>query len=313
MNTGYQALRALPSTDLAFVVGIPALWVVGFVAFVIYCLIWGMPRSPRFDKLGRSRVVPRLFLEYGHFVLNAQVTFFMKVGITADMMTLLSLFLAIGGGVYLGMGRFCLGGWLMFLSFFCDAYDGMIARRSGTASMRGEYFDAFIDRYADLATGFGFAYYYKDDPIPLLIVALGIVGSGAMGYARAKGEAVGVDPNVGVMQRHERAVWIGVMTVFAPIAAPFMEPGVTHPRYYLSLFALTLVAIFTNYSAIWRALYVMKRLPRTQLEVVAKIVVPVEEAITAGSDSQNGHQNGHQTGHHGDQVSGTHKNGTTAS
>jgi CDP-diacylglycerol--glycerol-3-phosphate 3-phosphatidyltransferase len=210
-------------------------------------------------------------LEYGYMQLNWQTRVLIKLGFSANAITVLSLILATVGAYYLGIGRFFIGGWFMFLSFFCDAYDGLIARAMGTASVRGEYFDSFIDRYADIITSFGFLWYYKDDYLGASAVALGILGSAAMGYAKAKGEAVGVDPNVGIMQRHERGVWLGCFTTMAPLFAAFLEPDVAekyfrglggHPRYHAAIFALAVVGVLSNVSAVWRAAYVMKRLPR---------------------------------------------------
>ena len=83
-----------------------------------------------------------------------------------------------------------------------------------------------------------------------------------MGYARAKGKAVGIDPNVGWMARHERGVVLGTLTVLTPIATPFFEPGVAHPRHYLVWLAAALIALFTNMTAIWRAQFVMSRMER---------------------------------------------------
>ena len=229
MSDGRHALGALPTIEILLLLGIPAVWLVFLAYFIVACIVrQRVPRSARFEKMGRAKVVPRFFLEYGYWMLTWQTRIFMAVGLTANMMTMLSLVLAGGGAYYIALGRFCLGGWLMFVGFFCDAYDGIIARAQGTASARGEYFDSFIDRYADLVTGFGFLWYYRDDFFATLVVALGMIGSSAMGYARAKGEAVGVDPNVGVMQRHERAVWIGVTTVTGPIFAAYLEPEATY-------------------------------------------------------------------------------------
>jgi hypothetical protein len=64
------------------------------------------------------------------------------------------------------------------------------------------------------------------------------------------------------MARHERAAFMGTCTVFAPILAVFVENGATHPMYHLALFALVVVALFSNLAAIQRAAYVMKRMPR---------------------------------------------------
>jgi CDP-diacylglycerol--glycerol-3-phosphate 3-phosphatidyltransferase len=262
LTPGLHALGAMPRSELVPLIAVPAYF---FSFFFYFCFrsIWvPVPRSARFDKMGRAKVVPRFVLEYGYWMLNSQVKILLALGLSADAMTLLSLAFGALGAMYIGVGRFGLGGWLMFYSFFCDAFDGIIARKRGTASNRGEYFDAFVDRYADMITGFGFLYYYRNDAWPAAIVAMGMAGSAAMGYARAKGEAVGIDPNVGVMQRHERAAWIGVFTVLSPFVSAFVEPGASHPMFHLALFALLLVAILSNVSAVWRALYVLRRMPK---------------------------------------------------
>jgi hypothetical protein len=82
-----------------------------------------------------------------------------------------------------------------------------------------------------------------------------------MGYAKAKGEAVGVTSAVGWMQRHERCVYLIGGSVLAPIAASFIEPHAAHPEFHLCLGALGLVAVFANITAVWRTIYVMRRLP----------------------------------------------------
>lgn len=271
MHRGLDVLRTLPALEAVLLLGPPAFWVAGFVLWTLVCLARRrVPRSARFEKMGRAKVVPRFVLEYGYFMLGWQVRLLMAVGLTANAVTLLSLGLAAAGGWFLAQGRFLLGGWGMLGSFFCDAYDGLIARAQGTAGPRGEYLDSFIDRYADLLPGFGFLWYYRDDATATIVVALAMMGSSAMGYARAKGEALGIDPNVGVMQRHERGVWLGCLTVTAPIFAAFLEPSETraafagaggHPRYHVALFALALVALLANVSAFLRAAYVLKRLP----------------------------------------------------
>jgi phosphatidylglycerophosphate synthase len=261
-SQGIAALRSLPTLEFAALIGIPVYGLLFLAYFAIRCLFKGMPKSERFEKTGSSFILPRFLLEYGYWMLGQQVRALIALGFTANGVTVLSLISATAGAVALGMGRFGLGGWLMFFSFFCDAMDGMVARKLGTSSNRGEFFDSIIDRYADMVIGFGFLYYYRNDPIPAAIIALAMIGGQVMGYARAKGEAVGIDPNVGYMQRHERAAYIGFGTCYAPILAAFIETGSPHPMFHLSLFAWLMVAIFTNITAVWRAAYVLKRMPK---------------------------------------------------
>src|SRR5205823_1177320 len=134
--------------------------------------------------------------------------------------------------------------------------------------------------YNDLITYAGFFYYYRNQPLPLALVALVIVGSTLTSYTRAKGEAVGIDPNVGYMQRHERAVWLGGCTVLAPITGAFIEPGAARPIYHLAVAGLLILAVLTNITAVWRALFVTRRLRERQAEqlqatLAAQVLGPV--------------------------------------
>jgi len=251
---------ALP--DLLPLAVVNAYWFGGLAVFAVYAALRGTPRSPRLDKLSRSAVVPRFILEYGLWQLRFHVRVLRRLGFTPDLITLLSLLFAVVGAVLIASGRMGLGGWSMFLAFICDAYDGMLARELGLSSARGEFLDSVIDRYADAVIGLGFLYYYRDDPVGAAACGAYLVGSSVMGYAKAKGELNGVDPNVGIMQRHERAVYLGGSTVLAPFVAALLEPGAAHPRYHLVLVALVLVAFFTNVTAVWRTVYVMRRMPR---------------------------------------------------
>src|SRR4030095_8158762 len=106
-----------------------------------------MARTPRLDKLAKSKLLPRYILEYGYWMMNLPVRAMVAVGISADMVTILSLIFSAAGMVLCGTGYFVYGGWAVFASFALDAMDGMVARLAGTSSDRGEYFDALIDRY----------------------------------------------------------------------------------------------------------------------------------------------------------------------
>ena len=84
----------------------------------------------------------------------------------------------------------------MFFSFFCDAYDGLVARATNSAPtaassstpggpLRGPHHRARLPLVLPRR------------PVIAAIVALVLIGSSVMGYARAKGESVGIHPNVG--------------------------------------------------------------------------------------------------------------------
>jgi phosphatidylglycerophosphate synthase len=259
--TAWEALKALPAAEITVWLCIPALFFGGLGVFSIYCALRGMPRSPRLDSISNNRLIPRLILEYGYVCLfGLPVRALVALGVTADMVSYSSLVSAVAGAYFFGRGLFSLGGWLFYISFILDALDGMVARARGSSSARGEFLDALLDRYVDFAVALGMMWYYRDEPVPLALGALGMIGTSVMGYARAKGEACGIDPNVGYMQRHERAVILGSASVLSPIVAAITEPGVAHPHHWLVVIAMGIVALFSNVTAIWRARYVMARI-----------------------------------------------------
>jgi CDP-diacylglycerol--glycerol-3-phosphate 3-phosphatidyltransferase len=136
----------------------------------------------------------------------------------------------------------------------------MLARERGTASMRGEFLDAIVDRYNDLIALLGLLYWYRNDPLPAALAAAALVGSTLVSYTRAKGEACGVDTPGGFMQRHERAVYLGVFTLLSPLVATWVEPGAAHPRFHLTIAMLAVVAVATNVTAVLRARHVLERM-----------------------------------------------------
>jgi phosphatidylglycerophosphate synthase len=260
MDEGLAALRALPLIELVPLIGIPLYWIGGFIIFLTRCALWGMPRTERIGRTN-SRMMPRVVLEYGYWMLRPPVVVAIRFGLTPNALTVLGLVAAALAGVLFGLGHFGAAGWILALSAACDALDGIVARETGVSSDRGEYFDSVIDRYADFAPMVGLAWYYQGALGPTLIIALCTIGSQVMGYAKAKGEAVGIDPKVGWMQRHERCVYLLSAAVLSPIVSAFLEPGAAHPTYPLMLVAVLLVAVLTNASTVARAAFVMQRMP----------------------------------------------------
>jgi CDP-diacylglycerol--glycerol-3-phosphate 3-phosphatidyltransferase len=248
--------------DLVPLLGLPAFWITSFLIYLLRCALFGMERTPRIDQVTRTPWLPRIIMEFGYWMFRIPVRMCIALGITANMITVGSLVLTVIAAAAISQGHFAFGGWTLLFAFTCDSWDGIVARATGTVSVTGEFFDSTIDRYNDLITFFGFMYYYRNDRWPLLVVLTAMVGSTLVSYTRAKGVAVGVDPNVGYMQRHERAVWIGVATALAPILSAFIEGDTPHPVYHLVVVVLVLVAIMTNITAIWRIRYVMDGLRR---------------------------------------------------
>ena len=234
-----------------------AFWFLMFGVFLVITAVRGAPRTARIDRIARSPYLPRIIMEFGYWMMDAPANAFVRLGITPNTITTLSLLFTITAAVCFGAGRFFEGGWALIIGFICDAWDGIVARKTNSSSDAGEFYDATVDCYNDLLAFLGLMYYYRNDPLPLALATLTLIGSTLTSYTRAKGESVGIEPNVGWMQRHERGVYLSMGTAIAPIVAHFTERGAEHPRYYLTIVALAVMAFTSNVTAIWRARFVM--------------------------------------------------------
>jgi CDP-diacylglycerol--glycerol-3-phosphate 3-phosphatidyltransferase len=237
-----------------------AFWFLMFGIFLTVSMIRGVPKTARIDRIARSPYLPRVVMEFGYWMMDAPANACVRLRIKPNTITTLSLILTVAAAVLFGGGQIAFGGWALIFAFMCDAWDGIVARKSGISSMAGEFYDATIDRYNDLFAFLGLMYYYRNDPLPLALVAAALVGSTLTSYTRAKGEAVGVDPNVGWMQRHERGVYLGFATVTSPVVAALVEPGVAHPHHYFVVAVMAIMALTANATAIWRARFVLNGL-----------------------------------------------------
>lgn len=180
------------------------------------------------------------------------------------------LFFNVGGAVLGGIAgvMFALdhpvwAGWFVLLGGTADIFDGRIARARGIASGRGAFLDSTLDRFAELGAFVGLAVRFGGSLWPTVLVALGLGGSLLVSYTRARGESVGVVCKLGVMQRAERVIILGIGAILDPAAsdawrnAPWSDPwGGT-----LLVPVLAIIAFGTMGTAIFRTVWIARRLP----------------------------------------------------
>jgi phosphatidylglycerophosphate synthase/putative flippase GtrA len=183
-----------------------------------------------------------------------------------DSLTTLSVLLAAIAGVAFSAGRFTIGGWVFLAAGACDFLDGRLARAQGAASRAGSALDSVLDRYSDSIVWIGLAWYYRESWV-LLAVLLALMGTSLVPYIRAKGEALGQNVTVGLMQRPERTVVLGLSTALSPALDAWLDPFRAHPTHYLAVVAIVIIAAGTQLTAATRVRHLLNALkgnpPRT--------------------------------------------------
>lgn len=171
-----------------------------------------------------------------------------RLGISANLLTGLGVLLNGVVALVIISGQFPLAGILLWVVNVLDLLDGAVARATGTEGRFGAFLDSLLDRYAEAVVFLGLLYWYvaSGQPALALLVYVAALGSMLVSYARARAEGLGVPGAVGLLQRAERIVVLGLGllgTLVHPAALPV---------------ALTVVAVLTHFTVLQRLLHVAK-------------------------------------------------------
>ncbi|MCL5033777.1 MAG: CDP-alcohol phosphatidyltransferase family protein [Bacteroidetes bacterium] len=191
-----------------------------------------------------------------------------KKNTNPNWLTTLGFLLSIVCAWEIAAGRLVTGGVLVFISGLFDTIDGAVARKTGRVTRFGAVYDSTIDRYSEVTVFFGLGIYLIGHEYYLTSVAavFAIGGSIMVSYIRARAETLGFKANVGLARRQERVVILGLGLIlnafddffdklFDPVIRDVVGAGYTHPPFAVA-FAVFLLAILTNLTAIQRLYYV---------------------------------------------------------
>ena len=139
-------------------------------------------------------------------ILDPIGTFFNRLGIFPNTMTLLGLAGNIVGAVLIALGYMTIGGIVVLVMGLLDTLDGTMARLRGMPSDFGAFTDSVSDRYSELVIFGGLLYFYsqKGDLLSVVAIYLAASGSVLVSYVRARAAALGMDTKVGTLSRFER-------------------------------------------------------------------------------------------------------------
>jgi len=149
-------------------------------------------------------------------------------------------------------------GFLILLGGLFDLFDGTVARRTGLASSFGAFYDSTLDRLSEIVVYLGLLSLYNDyrlelgDVAMIYWIVLAMAGSLMISYTRARAEGLGIDCNVGLMQRPERVILIGFAALIFGEKTMFEQRGLVLKVVIIAL------AVLTNLTAIQRIWWVYR-------------------------------------------------------
>ena len=192
------------------------------------------------------RLLPQTLQDRFIKLLSPLIKLFAGWGLSPNFFTVVGVVITVCGAVAFFMGFIRIAGLVILLGGLCDTVDGLLARATGKATRFGALLDSTVDRYAEFIMFFGIAAYfvYAGDYGMAAGTLLALCGSFMVSYSRARAESLGLQAKVGIMQRPERIVLIGLGAII-------------HMNAFI--FAIWLVAVLANFTALQRIRFAYKQ------------------------------------------------------
>ncbi|TMB20862.1 MAG: CDP-alcohol phosphatidyltransferase family protein [Deltaproteobacteria bacterium] len=169
-----------------------------------------------------------------------------------DALTWAQLAVSVLAGAVFWAGWLFVGGWLTIVAGTLDVLDGGVARRAGVESRRGALVDSLVDRWAEFATFLGLGAFYRDSwvLVPLIVACF---GSFMVSYTRARAEGLGVEAQLGRVQRPERYVILGCGAWASDLVAHLTCTLTGRPTQVVLAAAIVVLAALSAWTALERA------------------------------------------------------------
>ncbi len=121
----------------------------------------------------------------------------------------------MSSAVLFGLGYIKSAGAVMILGGLFDALDGAVARESNRMSDFGAFLDSTLDRFSESAVFVGIIFFYATTarPYEALLAGAAMTFSLLTSYARARAEGLGLECQVGILERAGRVVILSIFSL----------------------------------------------------------------------------------------------------
>ena len=125
----------------------------------------------------------------------------------------------------LPIGELFPGAFIATCFVFTDMLDGQLARIKGDSGKYGAFLDSTMDRFGDAAVFGGITIWFMRTNHLLAVVSLFCLAAGlSVSYVKARAEGLGLNANVGLIERPERLI-IGLTSIgLSGLGIPYVLP-----------------------------------------------------------------------------------------
>lgn len=221
-------------------------------------------------------LIPGFLRRGAEAALDPLVTRLIAARVSPNLITTVGTLILVGGGVAFATGMVRLGAALLLLSGVFDMLDGRVARGGEGITRFGAFYDSTLDRVGESVLFGGIALYFLMDGVvqswrvvAVVVVIIALSAGLITSYARARAEGLGLECRVGIAQRAERILGLGVPVLFFGAAPTGWPPG------SLLLALVALLAAAEMVTVVQRIVHVRKITRVAPRQTKARLVTPM--------------------------------------
>ncbi len=174
----------------------------------------------------------------------------LRIGLSPDAVTVLGTLGVVAAAIgFAARGEFLAATLLVAAFALVDTLDGTMARVRGYSTRFGAMLDSAMDRVGDGAVFGALAFWYATTgETPTFIAALiCLVAAQVISYVKARAQSVGLRCEVGLVERAERLLLVGVGGLATGLGVGWALPA-----------ALWLLAVLSVFTVVQRILHVRR-------------------------------------------------------
>ncbi|BAL91510.1 putative CDP-alcohol phosphatidyltransferase [Actinoplanes missouriensis 431] len=179
----------------------------------------------------------RAAVAYG---VNPVARFLLRIGVTPNAVTVAGTVGVLIGSYFGSQGHLFWGTVIVTACALTDALDGTMARMRGGTGKFGALLDSSMDRLADGAVFGAVAYYLatEGDYWGVVAALIALVAGGVVSYVKARAQSLGLNADVGIAERLERLLIVGVGGLLGAADVDWGLPAALWVLAALSLFTV---------------------------------------------------------------------------
>ncbi|NSX00517.1 CDP-alcohol phosphatidyltransferase family protein [bacterium] len=192
-------------------------------------------------------VISSVYKEWWTYVISPIEDNLVKVKIDPNFLTLMSFLVSFLTAYLFSVGSIFFASLVLLAGSSFDILDGRVARINSVSSDKGAFLDSCLDRFSEIVVMFGLLIFYFSTYFVYFIYLAAVFGL-TVSYVKAAAENHGFQTNIGIMQRPERVVCLGLGGLISASLEYYGIQlfGIEHLIFMLTIVFITILSLYAT-------------------------------------------------------------------